>query len=154
MKYEIRTEGERSRVALTGDINESLLQSLKDLPAAIAGKSIVFDCSGVSQVNSIGVQQWTKFLTTILPSTSYSFDRCRSTMVSYASLVDAFLGKGAIESVFVPYECEHCGMTSHFERAVVLLKDGKGLEADVCGKCGHTASPPSGYVDEVSFLID
>jgi hypothetical protein len=132
------TSGKKAVLALRGPIDEG-----SDYTAAQwqGVEEVTFDFSGVTLINSTGLQRWIKFLEGIPAGVRIAFARCPVRVVNQINMFPGFLaGRSVqIESFYASYYCEACDKSSD-----VLLETGKdfkvkgaavGAPARACPDC-------------------
>jgi anti-anti-sigma regulatory factor len=96
------------KIALQGEINEhsefgALFDKLK------APRPVHLDLAAVSRINSSGVRQWVRFMSTLEGMcTSLVLERCSVAIVHQFNIVAKFRGSAEIRSLFLPYLCTTC----------------------------------------------
>lgn len=102
-----RDRGSSYELTLSGTINESSELRIDGLPS---GRSVVIDAGGIARINSMGIRNWTNFISAVcLISTSVVIKRLPPRLVAQANMVKNFLDHATVESFYVPYCCEECG---------------------------------------------
>jgi hypothetical protein len=91
---------------------------------ANAGKAVCFDLGEVARINSWGVQKWLALLSQLNENhTPFSFQRCSVPMIHHFNDISGFTGGGRIESILIPYYCDHCDLTH--DHLVLIQKMGE-----------------------------
>ncbi len=147
MKAKLRQEGSETVVTFSGELNERAEETLSSLAPSLSG-NVVFDWGGVSTINSLGAGYWIEFLGAIARVTSYRFVNATVGFVSYANAIEAFVGKGAVETFEVPLYCAKCDQSSRVM--------GKAADAEPprssCAKCKGAREPEIEWSSYVTFL--
>jgi DNA-directed RNA polymerase subunit RPC12/RpoP len=77
----------------------------------IKGRSAHFNLAGVSYINSIGIRNWVKFLSSH-PGVDFEFSYCPEAFLDAAAIFDHLLGPKrdplSLKSGKVPFVCEQC----------------------------------------------
>lgn len=138
--FEIKTvsEGEWTRVVFKGPINEDAKAPLNALEPSL-GKRVLLDMEAVTQLNSIGIRDWSLFLKALKTNREVAFDRCPDEVVRTMNMVTNFHGRLPVRSLFRAYGCDHCG-----HEQMELFVEGKdyargtlpNTPAKACGECG------------------
>src|ERR1044072_5410178 len=80
------------------------LDEFAEFPAASGKAAILCDLSGITHVNSLGVNAWCEWLAKQKDRTSVILEKCPTSMVRQFSIVRSALAKNTVvESFFVPY---------------------------------------------------
>ncbi|MBK9321724.1 MAG: hypothetical protein IPM97_02005 [Bdellovibrionaceae bacterium] len=107
-KFDVKMDkaGESLKVNLAGSIDEDA--DFTQLSLAGASK-IEIEMSGLKSINSCGIREWIKWLSTV-PASKISFNQCPKVIVDQINMVDGFLPANAkVESFFVPYYNDDSG---------------------------------------------
>jgi DNA-binding response OmpR family regulator len=132
-QWQVRKDGERTRVVLRGDFTEAT--RFDELLPAMVGR-VVFDMAQVSYMNSLGVRAWCEFLRQARIQ-GYEFHACSAPFILQASMVRDVLGRGTVTSFFAPFHCIGCDHQEErlLQSAAILAA---GLEPPVfkCPGCG------------------
>ncbi len=132
--WTIHSEGETTRVLLTGSVDEEA--DFKDLIRQLArSRTIRLDVGGVRRINSCGVREWINFIHAIPPASAVEIENCTPVVVSQLNMINNFVGAAKILSVHAPYVCLSCGR----EAAVLVdVSGGRSALAPVrCSGCGE-----------------
>jgi DNA-binding response OmpR family regulator len=103
-QWQVRKDGERTRVVLRGDFTEAT--RFDELLPAMVGR-VVFDTAQVTYMNSLGVRAWCEFLRQARIQ-GYEFHACSVPFILQASMVRDVIGRGTVTSFFAPYHCIGC----------------------------------------------
>lgn len=125
------------QVALQGDFREHT--DFSRLGPRLKGV-VQFDLGGVRYLNSTGVRRWVDLLRSLEAVRRYAFARCSVAFVAQASMVPEVLGKGLVESFYLPYACDGCDL----EEERLLQTSALAVEASwppelpsfSCSRCG------------------
>jgi CheY-like chemotaxis protein len=134
--FEVVEEGDVLRVFLDGDFVETT--SFAGLETRLRGH-VEFDAAGVRYINSQGSRKWTAFLRELAGVPEYSFSRCSIAFTTQASLLPAFLGRGAVVSFMAPYHCDDCERDeSRLLQVAALVREGTSFVVPRyrCAECG------------------
>ena len=136
-KFEVKQtkEGDLLKVEIVGNIDEDAV--FVPIQTTEVNK-VRFDFSKVETINSCGVREWIKVITSIQPGKTIIYAGAPHFIVDQMNMVLNFLPKAAIvESIYVPYFCEACE-----NQSLVLFQKGKELDnrklnapAIKCEKC-------------------
>lgn len=145
MEHRIEERPDRTVVELIGDIDGGIAQALAAIRTAAKSRTIVFDCSRITRINSVGIAQWMAAMKQYA-GTSYRYAFCNEQFIDAAVMIPQFPCDGWIESVTIDYHCEPC---TNVERVVYPCDgDTEALVARVeesrrCPKCSGAADPMS-----------
>jgi DNA-binding response OmpR family regulator len=132
-QWQVRTDGDRTRVVLRGDFTEAT--RFDELLPAMVGR-VVFDTAQVTYMNSLGVRAWCEFLRQARIQ-GYEFHACSVPFILQASMVRDVVGRGTVTSFFAPFHCINCDHQEErlLQSAAILAS---GLEPPVfkCPSCG------------------
>ena len=132
-QWQVRTDGERTRVVLRGDFTEAT--RFDELLPAMVGR-VVFDTAQVTYMNSLGVRAWCEFLRQARIQ-GYEFHACSVPFILQASMVRDVVGRGTVTSFFAPFHCISCDHQEErlLQSAAILAS---ALEPPVfkCPSCG------------------
>src|SRR5262249_25910177 len=132
-QWQVRKDGERTRVVLRGDFTEAT--RFDELIPAMVGR-VVFDMAQVTYMNSLGVRAWCEFLRQARIQ-GYEFHACSVPFVLQASMVRDVIGRGTVTSFFAPFHCIGCDHQEErlLQTAAILAA---ALEPPVfkCPNCG------------------
>ena len=113
------SQSENAKITIESlDTPEGMLMTLKGIVdedttfnciPADQSKRLIFDLSGVSLINSMGIRNWVNWMKAN-KDRSMIFRSCSKAIIDQVNALDGFLPAGAIvESFFVPYHCDNCG---------------------------------------------
>jgi hypothetical protein len=130
----------RMHVMLAGRIDERAQFGAFD---AAGQASVVFDFSGITLVNSLGIQAWGRFMKGLPPALKIGFHRCPLRIVNQINLFPGFLGgrKVVFISFYAPYRCSGCNASESVllkAKDCLVAKGGAkayGAPARACHKC-------------------
>jgi hypothetical protein len=91
-------------VTLKGEINET-----SDFRAIfrLTGK-VVIDMSGITRINSMGIQSWIDAARNANDQLELIFERCSLAVVSQLNMIPKFARTGRVASIQAPYFCTEC----------------------------------------------
>ncbi len=94
-------------VKLIGKMIESAQYQSID---ASKSEVVEFDFSGVSMINSKGIQIWKDFMKSLPTTSRYTYVRCPLKVVNQLNLFPGFKGGKTVDvaSFYAPYFCEAC----------------------------------------------
>jgi hypothetical protein len=72
------------------------------------GRPVVVDGAELRRMNSMGVAAWVRFVADLSQQGPLRFRRLSPMMVTQASMISSFLGKGTVESFLSPWACPSC----------------------------------------------
>jgi len=131
LTFKLNLEGSKVIIMIQGVIDEDAkFESLKTLEGPL-----VFNFSGVTHINSIGIRNWVNFMKTVTEK-AFLTD-CPPHIVKQFNMVPSFLGKASVLSVYVPFVCDECG-----HEKVVLVSRSEFFENPIfddiskCDQCG------------------
>ena len=132
-QWQVRKDGERTRVVLRGDFTEAT--RFDELLPQMVGR-ITFDMAQVTYMNSLGVRAWCEFLRQARIQ-GYEFHACSVPFILQASMVRDVIGRGTVTSFFAPFHCIGCDHQEErlLQSAAILASS---LEPPVfkCPSCG------------------
>jgi DNA-binding response OmpR family regulator len=132
-QWQVRKDGERTRVVLRGDFTEAT--RFDELLPSMVGR-VVFDMAQVTYMNSLGVRAWCEFLRQARIQ-GYEFHACSVPFILQASMVRDVIGRGTVTSFFAPFHCIGCDHQEErlLQSAAILASN---LEPPVfkCPSCG------------------
>ena len=132
-QWQVRRDGERTRVVLRGDFTEAT--RFDELLPQMVGR-ITFDMAQVTYMNSLGVRAWCEFLRQARIQ-GYEFHACSVPFILQASMVRDVIGRGTVTSFFAPFHCIGCDHQEErlLQSAAILASS---LEPPVfkCPSCG------------------
>lgn len=134
------SEGEGGlTVTLGGDFTEE--SDFAPLTAEIprGHVALTFDLSGLRYMNSMGLKRWLDFLGGLDAQASYRFVRCSVPFVLQVGLLPLAAGRGALETVHVPYRCAQCDRESLELVTTAALPTPPRVPALTC-QCGGRAT--------------
>lgn len=131
----IRKNGTQTIVTLKGAIDETASRSLMDVMPKLVDADVVFDCSEIEAINSIGFRLWLQFLKGLKERSTFNFVRCSQPYIEYSSLLAKTSYAEYISSVLVPFRCEGCGKEDRTEFDVDDLNADDDFEDAICQKC-------------------
>ena len=164
MKLEMEMEGNSVILRPIGTLDEDVdfprvVEKLKSLESEV--RSVQFDLSQVTRMNSCGVREWVLLMDKIPPSLEKSFIRVGSIFAEQANMLPGIFGKkgtGKILSFELPYHCETCRMdvSFHAEPQTLPQKDGRpyppSFPCEKCGKVLEFDSLDQEYFDFLSLI--
>jgi hypothetical protein len=101
--FEISPVGAETVVKISGVIDEDTDFSKVDIRAAA---SLRLDLSGIKSINSCGIRDWIKWLSSSAAQ-AVVFHDCPKVIVDQINMVQGFLpANGRVTSFYVPYFCE------------------------------------------------
>ena len=102
----INKTSEKLSLKMSGTIDEDVDFQQYSLSGA---NLIDLDLNGVSSINSCGIREWIKWISTG-SSAKITFNNCPKVIVDQINMVDGFLpGNATVTSFFVPYYNEELG---------------------------------------------
>lgn len=114
-------EGEKLMLDLTGQIDENADFANVDLNKS---KEVLIDMKNVNAINSCGVREWIKWISTAQKTQRIGFRACPRIIIDQINKIDGFLPlNGAVDSFFVPYFSPETG-----EERNVLFSKGKEFQ--------------------------
>lgn len=103
-------------VNLRGKITEIVELDASQIPA---GRPILIDAGGVSNLNSLGVRNWVRFLDTLCAkSPQVALARFSPMLVFQASMISTFLSRARVVSFLSPWYCAECENTLEIEHGL------------------------------------
>ena len=107
LKFKVAYAPNHTLVRLTGPIDEHVLSALDDLKPQLRSNRVIFDCEGISFINSIGAANWIAYLGDCA-GFDVSFIKCPPAFTNLCLILPDIKGSGRIDSVFVHYYCPGC----------------------------------------------
>ena len=147
-----REDGDALVIQLSGHIDEDSTFEHKPAKALTEYAAVTFDWSGVLGINSCGIREWLRWVSSFPKDAKVIYDNCSRVVVNQINLMEGFLPKGAkVRSFYVPYFCEECEVTTP-----VLYSEGKEFSKDTvqtpekacykkCSKPAELDVVPSNY---------
>jgi len=134
LNVQLQPAGSNVIVVLSGAMDENA-----NYEPVKAGKwtSFTFDFAGISLINSTGLQQWTKFLSSLPNNAVIAFRNCSQRVVNQINLFPGFIGghKVNIESFFAPYFCAECDQSQNVLLTTSQLPTPPKSPAQNCPTC-------------------
>ena len=133
------TRSERDNAAhyqLAGIINEEAnLTFMADFPEG----EIIINTKQVERINSCGVREWIQAIKGVPENCSIVYEECSAAFVDQINMISNFVGKGVVQSMFIPYICEDCDEKKEIliDLAVCLQDDELELPEVPCVKCSE-----------------
>lgn len=151
MQTKIESDGKATRVSLDGELVAGVRGALDKVLQSVHTTELVFDCGGISRINSVGAGEWINFVEALERQVSQiSFERCSVPFIVYCNAVRAFVGKnGKMRSFHFPVYCRRCDDTTPVLMKTVGL-DLDAIECGPCATCGGACEPeadPSLYLE-------
>jgi len=132
-QWQVRTDGDRTRVVLRGDFTEAT--RFDELLPAMVGR-VVFDTAQVTYMNSLGVRAWCEFLRQARIQ-GYEFHACSVPFILQASMVRDVIGRGTVTSFFAPFHCIGCDhQEERLLQSAAILASNLELPVFKCPSCG------------------
>lgn len=136
-RLEARIAG--SHVTLAGRMDDA--SPLGELVPQIPLGDVVFDCGGITFVNSYGMREWTRFVRALRDhgTTTIILERVADALMAQMNLIPDFATRVRITSFHAQYVCPACGAEA------VPLIDAVAHAAELaamrvpsfpCGECG------------------
>lgn len=101
--------------------------------------SLSLDFEGITLIDSVGVQGWTRFMASIEASVNITYKRCSVRIINQMNMFKGFCsGKTvSVESYFAPYYCASCDESSDFlvAQSHATLSATPSAPAMDCPKC-------------------
>ena len=129
------------RLVFTGALDEHAGELLTAVNARIKSPCI-FDFSGLTSINSVGVANWLRFMRDIDCGRGITFVGCPPAFVDQMNMMSDFVGEATVESVCRYFRCADCSADG-------ILKMTSGVEFGPAGsvKSTHVCSKCSSAVD-------
>jgi hypothetical protein len=96
-----------TKAALEGMIDERAGEVLREIRTQTKTPLLVFDCDGVTFINSIGVSTWIAHIKAFA-GIDLRFVNATYPFASHCLIIPDLAGGGRIDSLYVRYYCEHC----------------------------------------------
>jgi hypothetical protein len=150
-RFSVRAEtiGQDSVFHLAGNFVSGAADLLRSA-TKWAGKSIVFDWSGVTITSSDGIREWVGFLDEVAPGRAVALAQCPPNIVISFNMIPACIGPAKVASVYGTFVCPGCNK----ERSDVLVTAadvsdrGELKKPVICESCGDLMAlnlPPDEY---------
>ena len=107
--------------ALDGMIDERAGEVLREIRTQVKTPAMVFDCDGVTFINSIGVSVWIAHIKAF-SGLQLRFVNATYPFASHCLIIPDLAGGGRIDSLYVRYYCEHCD-TGEYQLSLALRDD-------------------------------
>ena len=99
-----------------------------------------FDLGGIRRMNSLGIRRWIQLLG-LLKGRQILLRRCPPAVVDQLNAIKGFAAGAAVDSVLLPYTCDHCSTTTYHELQLARMQSlSQVAEVANCSKCGGEAS--------------
>jgi hypothetical protein len=135
MQWEIDAQGEKTRVAIVGAVDEdadfgALTRNLNG-----TGSKLVFDLERLTRINSCGVREWVNFIRGL--KSTIELEKCSPPFVAQMNMITNFVGGAKVRSIVAQFVCQNCGHEQSvvFDVASKMVPD---LSTRKCEKCGQT----------------
>ncbi len=100
-------EGEETRISLSGDFTSN---SDFSPVLAVDADAIVFDLVNVERINSCGVREWIRLMSSLkVTDRRIAYERCSVPFVTQMNMIVNFSGGARVRSFYAPYLCGSCG---------------------------------------------
>ncbi len=96
-----------SRVALAGRLDDA--SPLADLLPLVPPGDAVFDCAGITFVNSFGMREWTRFVRALSGRSRITLERVADSLMAQMNLIPDFATLVRVTSFHAQYVCPACG---------------------------------------------
>ncbi len=150
MKISVSRAGDELTAVFRGDINETCEDELKDLLSKIEVPNLHIDTERVELVNSLGARFWVNFVQSIVKKgIKTSFKKCSPAIVECCNIYPKFMPASAIESLYVPCECQSCALEENVLLTQSDFKKPNPVSDAVCQKC---KSPMQAQVELGEYL--
>ncbi|MBX2799730.1 MAG: STAS domain-containing protein [Myxococcales bacterium] len=138
LDWTIEETPEAIQVRLTGSITENA--DFHGLLDACEGKTLHIDLTQIAVINSCGVREWIRFVTK-LQAEAYDvrFLYCSPAVVRQLNLIADFCGPFPVQSVLLPYFCDHCGTELETPLDIASGAHVSVAETMTCTQCARTA---------------
>jgi|GEM_PF-2936269 len=106
MKSTVSEHSQGVDLRLSGKIDEkSIFPPLQNMNTS----RLIVDFADVTTINSLGIQNWIDFLTTLRQPMQIVFANCPPCVVLQINMLENFMPQGGeIKSVLVPFYCNSC----------------------------------------------
>jgi eukaryotic-like serine/threonine-protein kinase len=133
LSLKLNKQGDTTLASLAGDITEE-----SDFSTIVncGTPKVVLDLADIRRINSTGVREWIKFVTSLAKSGKiFRLERCSVAIVHQLNMISNFRGGGEVRSVLAPYYCPECDH-NHLHLVDVSAPTAK-IEATLpCPSCG------------------
>jgi hypothetical protein len=104
-RLEARIDG--SRVALAGRLDDA--SPLGEIVPLLPPGDVVFDCGGITFVNSYGMREWTRLVRALSGRGVLTLERVADPLMAQMNLIPDFATRVRITSFHAQYVCPACG---------------------------------------------
>jgi hypothetical protein len=143
LQVQKKVDKDRLILILAGKIDESA--ELRKIDLALY-RHIHIDLNGVSMINSAGIREWIRWISTLPSQGLLALTHCPKSFVDQINSFTGFLPpKTKIESVYVQYFCDKCDgvglqlFTEAHDFEVIRQSKGKALPVKkvICSDCSQ-----------------
>lgn len=159
LAYRMSAESTKTVLTLSGPLNEFAAavfsRATQEIPASPS--RLCLSCAEVTQVNSLGVEAWVLFMKAIAERYEVEIERCPVTLVEYGNLHGGVFASALVLSIYVPYVCTSCHVSSEALIASASFGAGRSLPPQTCKVCGSELEPevaPEHYLAFLDLLTD
>ena len=126
LKIGRREEGNCTWLTLKGiiDENSDFKEAFSDLK-----ENVVIDLEGIDLINSCGVREWVQAMQKLPLNSKILFVRCSPRIVEQINYVANFLGRGSVDSFYVPYFCSKCKKETNVLLTVKEMEKSRPIKA-------------------------
>ncbi len=136
LKIAENIQGKVADLKLAGAIDEDAIFPNVDFSTF---SEINFDFNGVTSINSCGIREWIKWISSIPGHAKVSYSNCPKVIIDQVNMVEGFIpASGQILSFYIPYYCENCENveTKLFTDPASIAKGTLKVPANIkCSKC-------------------
>jgi hypothetical protein len=148
IELNIETQGNRTRIALSGRLNEDA--DLSPLVERIRkGGLITIDLGKVTRINSSGMRGWMEVVKAAQDG-EVELEACPVAFVQQANLVANFVGSMRIKSLYAPFACHRCD--AFVEKLLAIEQIHATIEPPACESCRTKMEPDFWPESYLAFL--
>lgn len=149
--YIVANEDAYTLVYLKGDLVNEIKATFEAIESSLVTRDIVFDCSELEKLNSIGVRHWMMFLDRIAKNHTFTFRNCSESFIDTALMIPGFTRNNKIESFFTSFDCQGC---TNEKSLLISFVDGRSVvpSSVTCEKCGNKMAPDESLEDHLNDL--
>lgn len=119
-------------IKLSGNIDE--FSNFETLIGKVEPNS-VFNCAGVSKINSNGVKLWITYFSNLKKQTQFSFEDFSPVLVEQLNSLSYFSVGAVVHSLMVPFACTQCKKETIVSMTVEALKANPDPDPIYCSHC-------------------
>jgi hypothetical protein len=136
MKFTVNGSTDGDVVRCEGTISEAMATEVSQLSTLVKATKITFDCQRITQINSLGISLWSRYLSGLARTKQIAFRDCSVTYVDYVLTIPTLQKIGPIDSFYAPMSCPGCERECEVRYDTAELID--GVPPRPCPRCKTT----------------